>query len=535
MTEDTESLVPVEGEFADTFFAPAPSDLIDSLLGQYREQRNKIDQVADIVAGELGNIIHYFLSGNDCDKRGYSSLTAERLFQRDGAVAALNAAYWSKALALTDVLECMPQARRDAWNSQITEMTAPEFTEDAVRPTIETLLSARAKFLAERVDGIFRALSGEHVTNSPMAFGKRMIVNYVLDAIGANISRAGIINDLRCVIARFMGRGELRSMASYALLNNMANRSQWGEWVSVDGGALRIRLYKKGTAHLEVHPDMAWRLNSILASLYPMAIPAEYRTKPNKPNKEFPLINRPLPFAVLDVLESNIPPDGCPAVSLTKPYRVWDATKAMDEAGRVLAALGGTMLAKHVWEFNYAPREVLQEVVVSGCIPDQVAHQYYPTPAEIAHEAIMLAEIGLEHSCLEPSAGTGAIAGLLPKERTTCIEVSPLYCKVLAAKGFLTLNVDFITWSRSSIVGTRESFDRVVMNPPFDRGRWQAHVEAAAGTVKLGGRLVAILPPSAKGVAEKLLPGWQITWGRQFTNAFVGTSVSVVILVAIKK
>ena len=32
-------------------------------------------------------------------------------------IAALNAAYWSKALAFTDVLDCMPQKRRDDWKN----------------------------------------------------------------------------------------------------------------------------------------------------------------------------------------------------------------------------------------------------------------------------------------------------------------------------------------------------------------------------------------------------------------------------------
>ena len=72
--------------------------------------------------------------------------------------------------------------------------------------------------------------------------------------------------------------------------------------MTIDGGALRIRCYLKGTAHLEVHPDMAWRLNGVLASLYPAAIPAEFRQKPKKRLKEFAMMERPLPFAVIKVL-----------------------------------------------------------------------------------------------------------------------------------------------------------------------------------------------------------------------------------------
>ena len=285
------------------FFAPVATDLIDQLIGQYRGELEKVHQAADLFAGDMGGIVRYFLQGNGCDKRGYSSLQAERLFQRKGAVAALNATYWSKALALTDVLDVMPQNRRNDWHKQITEMETPEFTEDTVRTTLYGLLSARQQFLAERVDGLFRNLSGAHVTNTPQGFGKRMILAYILDANEMTCySRVGYIDDLRCVIAKFMGRDEPKHRAGVALITML--KKHWGQWVTVDGGALRIRLYHRGTAHLEVHPDMAWRLNRILAYLHPLAIPWEFRTKPKKSLKTVPLMLRPLPFAVLNLLSA---------------------------------------------------------------------------------------------------------------------------------------------------------------------------------------------------------------------------------------
>ena len=103
-------------------------------------------------------------------------------------------------------------------------------------------------------------------------------------------------------IAKFMGRDEPKHNATNDVVK-VARRNS-GQWMSVDGGAMRIRVYIKGTAHLEIHPDMAWRLNMILASLYPMAIPAEFRTKPQKKAKEYSLFTRPLPFSVLSLLGS---------------------------------------------------------------------------------------------------------------------------------------------------------------------------------------------------------------------------------------
>lgn len=522
------------------FFSPAATDLISSIVAQYDGTRRRIEQIAETVTGEVAGAMHYFLEGNGRDSR-YGMPSVEQLFDICGAVSALNSAYWSKAMQLTDVLNYMPQARRDEWHKQITDKTCPEFDEETVRNTLTGLLNMRSQFLAERVDGIFRGLSGEHVTNSPAAFGKRMIVAYVLnDSWSASYGKCGLINDLRCVIAKFMGRDEPNYSASHGLINALKGR--WGEWVTVDGGALRIRLYKKGTAHIEVHPDMAWRLNATLAAMHPTAIPPEFRTKPKRNTKEIQLIQRPLPFAVISILAAmkqavrTVKQD-----NIRNPFRYERVKNAMQfgdyggssdkhviaEVRRVLESIGGVKSDEGWWQFEYDPADVIDTIVASGCIPDDKAHQFYPTPESLASRAVDLAEIGPEDECIEPSAGTGMLADLMPKGRTLCVEISELRCKVLAAKGHVVSRADFLT------MPALPKFDRIVMNPPFDRGQWRAHVEHAMDVLKPSGRLVAILPSGARG--SLAIPGFSIQWHGPFDNQFNGTSVSVVMLVAEQK
>lgn len=526
---------------ATEFFAPVSSDLVDSLVGQYQAMRTRIEEVAAVVTGEFAGAMQYFFEGNRSQDRyppSVASLFCDK--GKAGAIANLNAAYWSKAMHLTDVLNYMPQARRDEWHKSITEQTCPEFEGETVRSTLAGLLNMRSQFLGERVDGIFRGLSGEHVTNSPAAFGKRMIVGYVLsDSWSANYGKCGLINDLRCVIAKFMGRDEPGYSASEGLINALKGR--WGEWVPVDGGALKIRLYRKGTAHIEVHPDMAWRLNATLAHLYPRAIPPEFRQKPKRQPKDIELIQRPLPFAVVEVLaamkqatraikqEDNWrQPFRHEKVENALKYDHYKADKhAIAEAAAVLESIGGVKSAEGWWQFDYPPADVLAGIVASGCIPDDKAHQFYPTPENLAQRVVELAEIREEHVCLEPSAGAGAIADLMPKDRTQCVEVSRLRVDVLSAKGFAAQCADFLQWATDH---AEMKYDRICMNPPFDRGQWQAHLEHAAAMLKPGGRLVAILPSGAKNSSS--LPGFSLTWHGPFDNQFPGVSVSVVILVA---
>lgn len=563
------------GELVDgsEFFAPASTDLLDGLLGQYKQIRADIVMMGELVQKHHASV-HHFLNGNKGDRdRSHKSVTD--LFQIPGAVASLNAEFWQKALSMTDVYEYMPNNRREEWNKQIlnpqgikaprisqldlrdgveqkewTVAPLPDFEEDAVRPTIMALINARHQFFSERVDGIFRALSGEHVTNRPEGFGKRMILARVFNEWGSTeYKTSGYIQDLRIVIAKFMGRDEPRWNATDAAL--LAARRRPGEWFTLDGGALRVRAYLKGTAHLEVHPEMAWRLNCILAQLYPLAIPPQFRQKPKRKTKDFVLMGKPLPFAVLGVLASMKVEEHRPKQYdrwselreplTTNPYNrrfEWrdDGKAVLSQAEKVLESIGGVkvMAGPHqniaIWEFDYDPGSVLDEIIASGCIPDHQSHQYYPTPDNLAELAESILEIGPEHKCLEPSAGQGGLAKYMPADRTTCVEISKLHCTVLEAKGFNVEQADFIAWADTV---KYPIFDRVLMNPPFSEGRWLAHVEAAASLVQKGGRLVAILPSGARN--KDILPGWDVEWTQIFDNEFGGTSVSVVILKADRK
>lgn len=521
------------------FFAPVSSDIFNELLGQYKAMRSRVEALAAHFEGENTAALEYFYEGNRDLNRGHT-VSVQKLFQVKGAIAALNSAYWSKTLALTDVLDLMPQKRRDEWKNTIREMTAPDFTEEAVRPTIVELLNMRSQFLSERVDGIFRGLSGDHVTNAPEGFGKRMIIGRVLTSYDtAEHTTCGLINDLRCVVAKFMGRKEPGWNATSDLIPIL--RRNFGEWVAIDGGSMRIRLYKKGTAHMEVHPEMAWRLNSILANLYPLAIPAQFRQKPKRKVKDFEMMARPLPFAVLSILAERKEmtrrlepswPERYETLKNTRRFYGSRQTPAGAEAMRVMESIGGVLCGNGTYfQFDYDPSEVLDMIVASGCIPDKQAHQFYPTPESLARIAVEWAEIGGAGRVLEPSAGQGGLADLLPKERTTCIEIAPMNCTVLKAKGHNVIEADFVKWADQSQYG--EKFDCVVMNPPFSEGRAKLHTEIAASKVKDGGRLVSILPASFKD-KDFLGAGWVHQWSSIHDNEFAGTSVSVVILKASK-
>ena len=502
------------------FYAPSTDGALDHLFARREAIRGRIEAIAGFMDGEARLALGCFLDGHSVANRERYTPDVKQLLDVERAVASLDADMWDQAMRMTDVMDCMPEARRYEWHEQIRGHTTPAFVPDNVLPTFEFLLTSRHKFLAEKVDGLFRNLSRSHVTNQPEGFGKRMILQYVVSDFGsyADHTKAGYIHDLRSVIARFMGRDDPHYNDTSTAIMRATECA--GSWITLDGGALRLRVYRGvRTGHLEVHPDMAWRLNAILHSLYPYAIPSQFREPPKRKVRAFALMQKPLPFAVLGLIRGLAGKGNTRALSYGQ-----DPDKAQRKRlSEVMAAVGGAESGDG-WQFDYDPEEVLAELIVSGCIPDEVSHQFYPTPDWLAAQAVAAAQIGPTDECLEPSAGLGALAGLMPKDRTTCVEVSGLHCVALASKGHDVIEGDFLAWDGGL------SFTRVVMNPPYSEGRWRAHVEHAAGMVAAGGRLVAILPESARN--RRLLPGWETSWGE--VHRFPGTSISVSILTAVR-
>lgn len=514
-------------DFGEAFFAPAQYDLIDTLLNDFNVEVGRIDRTLELLASNEFSV-HWFVEGMQDRYRGVD-------FDRQAAMNAVTSAYWSKAMNLTDIWEYMPTDRRNQWSKQLSawkdhgykrgrnpDLDLPEFTQDNVRSTIQFLYQNREKFFAEKVDGIFKALSGEHVTNTPEGFNKRMIIAYVHDGMMSNSGRCSYITDLRAVIAKFMGRDAPTHWEGSRSVDDGMKR--YGEWMTLDGGAIRLKVFQKGTAHLEVHPDMAWRLNCVLASLYPAAIPSKFRRKPEKPSKDFGEIKKPLPFAVLRYLyDLKKAHNGSP----NDVYLHANAGAVRDMVMQVLESIGG-VYQQGIVRFDYNPWPVIEYIRLSGLIPEDKSHQFYPTPEALAFRLVDWCDIEDGHLVLEPSAGTGALADHLPnKDNVACLELSDVRCKVLESKGYKAECVDFLSMTPGIV-------DRVVMNPPFSENRWKLHLSAAGKWLGFGGVLCAILPASAKGHDEILGSQWKCEWSDTIHDAFAGTGVSVVLLRAEK-
>lgn len=145
---------------------------------------------------------------------------------------------------------------------------------------------------------------------------------------------------------------------------------------------------------------------------------------------------------------------------------------------------------------------------------------FFPTPQSLAERMAKMAEVKAGMTVLEPSAGTGRIADALKAAgaNVETVEMQSRLRDILQKKGHTVVDHDFTT------MDTAKKYDRIVMNPPFEKGQDMAHVKRAYEMLKPGGKIVAIMGEGAffrgdkkatefrswlegRGVSEKLPEG----------------------------
>jgi hypothetical protein len=156
-----------------------------------------------------------------------------------------------------------------------------------------------------------------------------------------------------------------------------------------------------------------------------------------------------------------------------------------EKVNKALTALGGKWnRGKKAHLFPLDPRGKVDGLLSSGTL--SVAKEgFFETPKELVEKIIELAEIKPEHSVLEPSAGLGAIANLLPECYLDVCEKNPERAEHLIASGLCFQAYDFMEYRQGD-------YDRIVMNPPFEQRQDADHILHAFDLLAPGGRLVSI-------------------------------------------
>lgn len=116
---------------------------------------------------------------------------------------------------------------------------------------------------------------------------------------------------------------------------------------------------------------------------------------------------------------------------------------------------------------------------------------FFPTPAPVVDTMLRRARLDAGMLVLEPSAGSGNIADAVRTEGAEVHCVEPVYRlrDILTLKGHKLIGLDLMEMPNT------ELFDRVVMNPPFEKQADIDHVRKAFSMLKSDGVLISVMAP----------------------------------------
>ena len=175
------------------------------------------------------------------------------------------------------------------------------------------------------------------------------------------------------------------------------------------------------------------------------------------------------------------------------------------------------------------PTKKLEREIASLKIPG-----FFPTPEEIAAKMVTFAEIEPTDLILEPSAGSGNLLKALynehpdhPRANVLAIEINNQLANYLEKFGEVS-RCDFLETSDSSMAG----FNKIIMNPPFDRGADIKHIKRALESLEPGGRLVALCAggQKQKDTFQPLATHWEELPAGSFKAVGTGVNVSLMVI-----
>lgn len=403
----------------------------------------------------------------------------------ESALKALDVKYWRKLLAETKVLNYVSAKERQKWMDQLDEWNVPEFNLESIQPTMMDFMRDLPTLFAQRLREAHNMLSTAHKTNKAQKLDKRLIFHVATpQTYGYDLSdmKAGAINDIRSTISQLLGGDQLNHWETRQLIRNIIDGGNFGEWIKIDP-YIALRVYKKGTCHMEIHPRLLDQLNNILSDGSLPDMSAEWYTKEEKKKRtEFhDLAHIVISHELREAIRRGV----------NNGHEFWD----------------------YIEHGTYDCDKVLRYVWNTGVIPEFKSHQFYPTPKHIAEE--LQKYIPESGTILEPSAGTGRLINGINTDRVTCLDIAELHCVILRAKGFNANCNDFLKYDESN------KFDCIVMNPPYSKQRALLHIDKAKRHLNENGFILAIIPTGKIAQEMEVLKGFK----GGFDNTSINTSL----------
>ncbi|EPX1398312.1 DUF4942 domain-containing protein [Cronobacter sakazakii] len=181
---------------------------------------------------------------------------------------------WRDLMRKSGMMALMDAQARDQWHKNLEEGDLPAINEANILSTFEQLHLNKMDVFERGIINVFKGLSWDYKTNSPCSFGKKIIVNNLVNYNRWGFSlnwgwRRDQLADLEKMLFLLDGkpipdnRGDVTIRLMEHIRDNPSKDAYEDDFFS-------IRYFQKGTAHIIFkRHDLTEKMNDIVAKYYP--------------------------------------------------------------------------------------------------------------------------------------------------------------------------------------------------------------------------------------------------------------------------
>ena len=272
----------------------------------------------------------------------------------EDAIKAVDSSMWMKFAHNSGLQQVMPSKDWSDFIAQIYACDTPPFESEHIEAFLSFYNGNIGEVFARKVYSVFQSLSRYHKSNSPFHFGRRLIFTYVHNDGCMSYNHRAIPELLECVCT-IMGR------TSSHLYDDIARKliANTGKTMAVDGNAILMRSFKNGNVHAWLHPDVAAKMNKILATHCGLTLGSarnfDYRKQRDKGSA-----------SLVQVTLSDGERRNLADARVTKEGDLWRVSRC-DRLAPYAKKQDGVTL----W-FDFDPSPIIDEMVTNGVVPDYI-------------------------------------------------------------------------------------------------------------------------------------------------------------------
>ncbi|WP_434526569.1 DUF4942 domain-containing protein [Photorhabdus asymbiotica] len=186
---------------------------------------------------------------------------------------------WNSLMSESGMFSLMDAQARDEWKINLDNGDFPEITRENIESSFEQLSREKNDIFERGIINIFKNLSWDYKTNIPCKFGKKIIMNYLVNYDGlfgfrTHSSGSNKLDDLERVLNILDGVSvkDYRNGVGRLFDEHVRNNSK--KAIEYKGDYFNVLYFKKGTGHILFNRlDLLEKLNDIIVCHYPNALP----------------------------------------------------------------------------------------------------------------------------------------------------------------------------------------------------------------------------------------------------------------------